>query len=132
MSTQKEHWEKIQEFQNANKGFLIIVASPEDDSISVSYGGLFGFTRYPPGKKEDGVIFSALRASKFKAAIDPLIAGVVESMGMNPHDLGANELLKNVGGSIKSIGETRQRLSREKLAEVNSNDNKNHGKKASK
>lgn len=125
----KEDWVKIQDWQNDNKKLLIIVASVVDDAISISYGGLNGFVRFPPGKPEERVVFSALRASKFEDAIDALAVGVVESGGFDIKDKGANELLKTIGGGVMSIGKLREKQGRDKLAEVNKFDPKQtHGK----
>lgn len=105
----KELWQKIQDFQNENKNFLIMVASPKEDAISISFGGLNAFVRFPGKDMESGVVFNALRSSKFSEAIDPFMAGVIEATGISDKGDGG-EVLKVLGGAIKNIGEQREVL----------------------
>lgn len=99
------NWVKLQDFQNDNKDLLIIIACPKEDTVSISYGGLNGFVKFPqPESLDKGVIFNALRASKFNEAIEPLMAGLIKGAGFDLKNRGANELLKTVGGGISSIG----------------------------
>lgn len=104
----KEQWSKIQEWQNENKHVLVIIADPKSDSISVSYGGLNAFMKFPMESMEKGVIFNALRKSKFLEAIKPLIAGISEVTGMKGDDISSANFLRSIGGAVKSIGEVRE------------------------
>lgn len=113
----KEQWQKIQDFQNEHKDVLIMVASPKDDSISVSFGGLNGFVRFPGKDMSQGVVFNALRKSKFDVAIDPFMSGFIEATGISEKDEGG-EVLKVLGGAMRGIGEQRE-LSKTKLNKKN-------------
>ena len=105
----KPDWSKIQEYQNEHKDLLVLVASPADDSISISFGGLNTFVRFPGTDVEKGVVFNALRQSKFKESIDAFMCGIIESSGISDKDQGG-EVLKVLGGSMKAIGEQRETL----------------------
>jgi len=102
----KPQWEKLQEFQNDNKDMLIMFASPVDDSISISFGGLNTFVRFPGKDMEKGVVFNALRKSKFLDSIDAFMCGIIESSGISEKEEGG-EVLKVLGGAMKAIGEQR-------------------------
>jgi hypothetical protein len=123
----KIDWKKIQEYQNENKGFLIMVADPETDAVSVSYGGLNAFFKFPMESLDKGVVFNALRESGFNDAIEPFMEGVVKSTGITPKSAGGNELLKALGGSMKSIGISKANEIRSNLKEFTSTPYK-HGK----
>lgn len=113
----KTQWQKIQEFQNEHKDLLIMVASPKDDAISVSFGGLNGFVRFPGKDMSQGVVFNALRKSKFDVSIDPFMSGVIEASGISEKGDGG-EVLKVLGGVMKGIGEQRE-LAKTKLTKKN-------------
>lgn len=104
--SKKIDWQKFQDFQNENKDLLIMIASPKEDGISVSFGGLNTFVKFPGVDMEKGVVFNALRASKFNEAIDAFMTGFIESTGISEKDDGG-EVLKVLGGSMKVIGEKR-------------------------
>lgn len=101
-------WAKIQEFQNENKDLLIMSASPKEDSILISFGGLNTFVKFPGKDMEKGVVFNALRKSKFKTAIEPFMEGIVAATQISDKEEGG-EVLKVLGGAIKSIGESRNK-----------------------
>lgn len=94
-----------------------MVASPKDDSISISFGGLNAFVRFPGKDMADSVVFNALRKSKFKEAIDPLMSGIIEATGISDTEEGG-EVLKVLGGAIKNIGEQKE-LQKPKLTKQN-------------
>ena len=104
MSNFKTDWPPIQDWMNQNKKLLILVASPEDDAISISFGGLNSFVRFPPGKMKDGIIYNALRESKFKEAISPLMSGIVKATGIKEKSKHGKQILHVLGGAIQSIG----------------------------
>lgn len=113
----KIQWQKLQDFQNDHKDLLIMIASPKDDAISVSFGGLNTFVKFPGKDMSDGVVFNALRKSKFETAIDPFMSGIITSSGISEKEQGG-EILKVLGGSMKAIGEQRE-LSKTKLTKKN-------------
>lgn len=129
---EKVNWQKFQDFQNENKDMLIMCASPKDDGISISFGGLNTFVKFPFESLDKGVVFNALRKSKFTTAIDTFIGGVVQSSGIDSKDKESNELLKVVGGAIKSIGEARDKQGRELRDNYFKDDVKNNKKRVSK
>lgn len=106
-------WPEIQEWMNANKKLLVMVADPASDSISISFNGLNAFVKFPDGPAQNGIIFNALRASKFKDAIDPMIHGIIKSTGIKDSDKNGAEVLKVIGGAVKGIGEA-QKANRDK------------------
>lgn len=81
-----------------------MIADPRTDEISISFGKLNTFVRFPMEDISKGVVFNSLRNSKFNEAIEPFISGIVEATGMDPRKKGVNELLKAVGGAVRSIG----------------------------
>lgn len=99
----KTDWQKITDFQQENKHLFFIVASLNDE-ISLSFNGKSGFVRFPMESQEKGVVFNALRKSKFNEAIDPFMAGVIEGSGIDIKQPEGNELLKTIGGAVKSLG----------------------------
>lgn len=105
----KKRWQKLQDFTDENKDLLILFASPKEDSILVTYGGLRGFVKFPGKDMADGVVFNALRKSKFGDAIDPLMTGIIEATGISDKEEGG-EVLKVLGGVVKNIGEHRETL----------------------
>jgi hypothetical protein len=105
----KEQWQKFQEFAHDHKDYLIMVASPREDAILVAFQDLQAFVKFPGKDMADGVVFNALRKSKFKEAIDPFMAGVIESTGITEKEEGG-EVLKVLGGAMKNFGEARETL----------------------
>lgn len=107
----KERWEKIQDIQNEHKDLFFVVASPKTDEIVVSFNGLFGFVKFPHTTMDKGVVFNALRKSKFDQAIDAFMTGLMECTGIEEQNAGG-ELLKVIGGGMKSVGmdSTRSKL----------------------
>lgn len=110
----KTNWVKIQEFQDENKDLFIVVASPQDDGMSISFGGLNSFVKFPGKDMTEGVVFNMLRKSKFKDAVHPFMAGLVSGSGiitgMEPGEKvdPGSTVLDVVGGSIQAIAETRE------------------------
>lgn len=109
----KVNWKKVQEWQDENKDLLVIVASPREDSISVSFGGINGFVKFPGDDMEKGVVFNALRKSKFEESIDAFMTGIIESTGISDKEEGG-EVLKVIGGGMMNIGIERAKLSKSK------------------
>lgn len=119
----KLNWQKIQDWQNENREQLIMVADPREDSISISFGGLNTFVRFPPSKDmKDGVVFNALRKSKFEQSIDAFMSGLMSATGISDKTEGG-EILKVLGGSMKKIGEQREEEYRSKLSKQFSKEN---------
>lgn len=107
----KTNWEKIQEQSNTeNKDLLSIVADPRSDEILISFNGHNCFVKFPFKDMATGVVFNALRQSKFKEAIDAFMTGIIDSTGIDVTNKEGNELLKTVGGGIKAIGEAQTKL----------------------
>lgn len=104
----KKDWNKVQEWVNENKDLLIVIADPRSDSVNISFGGLNAFVRFPMESIDKGVIFNALRASKFNEAIDPLIFGIMDATKMAVKE--GSPLLIEVGSAIKSIGVARENI----------------------
>lgn len=123
--SKKIDWAKIQEYQNDNKELMIMVADPQSDSISISFGGFNTFVRFPMKDLADGVVFNALRESSFKGAIEPFMEGVVKSTGITPKNKGGNELLKVLGGAMQGLGAAKAKEVRSNLADFYKDDNKN-------
>lgn len=127
----KQNWEKLQEFANENKDLLVMFACPQEDAILVSFAGLNGFVKFPkPESFDKGVVINALRESKFDEAVGPLIAGVVEATGISVENKGGNELLKVLGGAIKSIGIEKAKIGRKSLEEFNKKQNAKEQRKS--
>lgn len=122
----KINWQEIHDWQDIHKDQLIMVADPRTDGISISFGGLNTFVKFPSTDMADGVVFNALRESKFNDVIDILMSGIMESTGIKDKGKGG-ELLKELGGSIKSIGNVKEEERKEKLKDFKKV-NKNHGK----
>jgi hypothetical protein len=121
-----DKWTKIQDWANENSKLLIMVADPGTDEIYITYDKFSTFVKFPMEHKDEGVVLNALRDSKFKEAISPLVEGVVKCTGMDPmKSKGANELLKVVGGAIKQIGTAKAEEGRRLL---NNFLKKDHGK----
>jgi hypothetical protein len=102
----KKRWQELQEFANKNKDLLVMFASPREDSVFVSFGLTNGFFRFPTGDMKDGVVFNALRKSKFEEAIDPFMAGFMDTTGIDEKN--GVQLIKVMGGAMKGIGEQRE------------------------
>jgi hypothetical protein len=103
----KVDWKKFLEFQDKNKEFLIMIASPREDAISVSFGGLNAFVKFPGTSMEKGVVFNCLRKSKFNEAIDIFMSGIMKATDIDEKEEGG-EVLKVLGGAVKAIGEKRE------------------------
>ena len=101
----QERWEQIQAWMNENKDLLIMVASPAEDAINISYNKRNTFVKFPPTDKDKGVIFNVLRQSKFTSAIDPLMCGIIKAAGLKTKENNTQQVLQVIGGSIKAIGE---------------------------
>lgn len=126
------NWQKLQDFQNENKDLLIMLACPSEDAISVSFGGLNGFVKFPkPESFDKGVIINALRESSFKEAIEPFMAGFTEGTGIKVEEPNGMQIAHILGGSIKSIGIKKEEIGRKALKEFNlkSNDKKGNNRK---
>lgn len=104
----KVDFAKIQEYQNENKHLLIMVADPQSDSISISFGGFNAFVRFPMESMDKGVVFNALRESKFEEAIGPLITGISEASGIKGTSVEGANILKTIGGAVKNIGSAKE------------------------
>jgi hypothetical protein len=121
----KEKWVQIQDFQNEHKDAFIVVADPRSDSVSISFGGLNAFLKFPSGPMDKGVIFNALRKSKFEEAVVPFISGLMEATGMKGNDVPTANLMRSIGGAVKSIGEEREIIKTNQLkSNVKTNRNK--------
>ena len=112
----KIDWQKFQDFSLEHKGMLCVFASPETDEIFISFNKRNAFVRFPFESKEKGVVFNALRQSKFKETIDPLMNGIIEATGITETNKDGNELLKVIGGGVKSLGVGGDRLKENKNA----------------
>lgn len=109
----KVDFAKIQEFQNENKHLLIMVADPQSDSVSISFGGFNAFVRFPMESMDKGVIFNALRESKFEEAIGPFITGISEGSGISGSSVEGANVLRTFGGAVKNIGSAKEKVKRE-------------------
>ena len=107
----QERWEQIQAWMNENKDLLIMVASPQEDAIAISFNKRNTFVKFPPAEKDKGVIFNALRQSKFTSAIDPLMCGIIKATGLDSKEENAQQVLQVIGGSVKAMGEDIKRSS---------------------
>lgn len=113
----KINWEKLAEFANENKDIFIVFASPRTDEIYSSFNGLKSFVKFPMESMDKGVIFNALRKSKFEVAIDPFMAGFMESTGIKETEEGG-ELLKVIGGNLKALGVGKSEVTNKKNAKT--------------
>lgn len=101
----KTNWIKIQDYANTeSKELLTLHADPKSDEIFISFNGQNAFVKFPFKDMATGVVFNALRKSKFKEAIDAFMTGVIESTGIDVTNKDGNELLKTLGGGIKALG----------------------------
>ncbi len=100
-------WPEFQEFMNANKNLLVMIADPVTDEVCISFQGLNGFMRFPSKDMFDGVVFNALRQSKFDEAIGPFMSGVVECSGIDVSTKEGNEFLEKLGSTMRAIGRTK-------------------------
>lgn len=100
----KTNWTKIADYALENKDLFIVFADPKSDEIFMSFNKQNAFVRFPFSDMANGVVFNALRQSKFKDAIDAFMTGIIESTGISTENKSGNELLKVVGGGIKSLG----------------------------
>ena len=117
----KTDWIKIQDYANTeSKSLLTLFADPKSDEIFISFNGQNAFVKFPFKDMASGVVFNALRQSKFKDAIDAFMTGVIESTGINTTNVEGNELLKTLGGGIKALGVEKDKIN---------NKTKKHGKK---
>lgn len=101
----KDQSDKLKDFLIDNKDLLIIIADPKTDRVMTGFGEIIGLVQFPFEKMEDGIVFNALRQSKFKEAIDPFMAGIEKGTGITVED--NQQLAHIIGGSIKSIGTAR-------------------------
>lgn len=125
----KRDWVKLHEFSQDNKDLLIMFACPKEDAILITYGGYNTFVKFPqPESLDKGIVFNALRSSKFDDAIEPLMEGLVKA-GFDLANKGGNELLKTLGGGIKSIGIAKAEDARSSLQVINNKPEKNGKKK---
>ncbi len=99
-----KNWQEIQDFQNENSGLLIMVADPRTDEVSISFAGQNTFTRFPMEDMSKGVVFNALRKSKFEQAIDAFMSAIIASTGIDVTNKDGNELLVLLGGAMKALG----------------------------
>lgn len=107
----KTNWIKIQEYANTeSKGLLTLFADPKSDEIFISFNGQNAFVKFPFKDMSTGVVFNALRESKFKEAIDAFMTGVIEATGINTANADGNELLKTLGGGIKALGVEKDKI----------------------
>lgn len=97
--------EQIKEFLHQNKDLLIFVADPKTDWMVVAYDDKFATVQFPFDEMENGIVFNALRRSKFNEAIDPFMSGIEKATGITVED--NQQLAHIIGGSIRSIGEAR-------------------------
>lgn len=118
------NWQKLQEFQNENKDLLIMFACPQEDAISVSFGGMNGFVKFPkPESFDKGVIINALRESKFSEAIDAFMLGLTEGTGISVDDPNGLQIAHVVGGAMRSIGIEKTKIGRKALEDFNKKPN---------
>lgn len=114
---EKPNWKKLQDFTDENKDLLMMIASPKEDSILITFGGLRAFVRFPGKDMSSGVVFNALRQSKFEKAIIPFTTGVANATGFDGSIEGSN-IVQSFNGGIKAIGEQRE-LSKGKVTKKN-------------
>lgn len=98
------NWSKLQEFQHENPDLLIMIADPKTDEISISFRKQNAFTKFPFTDMSRGVVFNALRKSKFSEAIDAFMVAIIESTGIDVTNKDGNELLKLLGGAMRGLG----------------------------
>lgn len=106
----KEHWKKLQDFTDENKDMFIVMASPKEDAILITFGGLRAFVKFPGKDMSEGVVFNMLRKSKFGSTVDAFMTGVIDAIGISEKDKHSGEVLKVIGGAAKNIGEQRELL----------------------
>ena len=97
--------EEIKEFLHKHKDLLIFVADPKTDWMVTAFGDNFATVQFPFESMDKGIVFNALRKSKFNEAIDPFMVGLEEATGIKVED--NQQLAHIVGGSIRAIGEAR-------------------------
>lgn len=98
--------EEIKEFLHKNKDLLIFVADPNSDWMVTAYNDRFAPVQFPFESMDKGIVFNALRKSKFDEAVDPLMTGFEKATGIAIED--NQQLAHIIGGSIRSIGENKQ------------------------
>lgn len=108
--TEKSKIQEIQDFMHANKDMLIIVANPKTDLIVTGFGDHYATVQFPFVSMATGIVFNALRKSQFNDAIDPLMVGLEKVTGIKVED--NQQLAHIIGGSIKNIGEARDKVKR--------------------
>lgn len=103
--SKRTDWLKIQEYANSeNKNLFFLCADPHSDEIFISFNGNHSFVKFPSVEMDKGVVFNALRKSKFEEAIGPFMTGIVEATGISPGNKEGNEFLKVIGGAVKALG----------------------------
>ena len=93
---------EIRDILEKQKDLLIFVADPRTDEMVMSFGGFMSVVQFPFETMDKGIIFNALRQSKFKDAIDPFMTGIEEGAGITVKD--NQQLAHIIGGSIMNIG----------------------------
>lgn len=94
--------QEIKDFLHSHKDLLIMVADPKTDEIVIAYNDQFAVTQYPFESMDKGIVFNALRESKFDETIDPLMVGIEKATGITVEN---NQQLSHIiGGSIMNIG----------------------------
>jgi hypothetical protein len=115
----KTNWKNIQEYANVeNKNFFFLCADPKSDEIFVSFNGSNAFVKFPFVDMANGVVFNALRQSKFKEAIDAFMTGIIESTGIDVKNKEGNEFLKVIGGGIKALGVDKSDINNKKNVKI--------------
>lgn len=104
--------DKIKEFLHENKDLLIFVADPKTDWMVTAFGDDFATIQFPFETMDKGLVFNALRKSKFQESIDAFMTGIEQATGITVED--NQQLAHIIGGSIKAIGENRSKLSDDK------------------
>lgn len=88
------------------------MADPRTDEMVTSFGDNFAVVQFPFVAMDKGIVFNALRQSRFNDAIDAFMSGFEKSTGITIED--NQQLAHVIGGSIKSIGIKRSELSTNK------------------
>jgi hypothetical protein len=94
---------EIKDFLHSQKDLLVFVADPRTDEMIMAFADNFAVVQFPFERIDKGIVFNALRQSKFQEAIDPFMAGIEKATGITVED--NQQLAHIIGGSIKSIGD---------------------------
>jgi len=100
---------EIKDFLEKNADLLIFVADPRTDEMITAFGKNFAVIQFPFEAMDKGIVFNALRKSKFNDVIDPFMTGIEEATGITVKD--NQQLAHIIGGSIKSLGEVKDKKS---------------------